>query len=207
LPLHETTAHALIFDWGGVLMRTIDYTPRHVWDAALGMQRGAVESVVHGCPEWIEAQCGRLSTEEYWQAVAWRLGLSVQQREALREAFYSGDRLDTRLVDLVQQQRRQGVRVALLSNNIRELRDDLTEIGLNSLFEPCVISAEIGVMKPERKAYEAVLALVGLPAGRCLFIDDSQANVTGAQTAGLEAVLYTPELDLQAVISQWTAHL
>jgi hypothetical protein len=60
---------ALIFDWGGVIMYTGDYGPRHAWDRRLGLQEGTVESVVHGIPAWREAQLGQVTLDAYWQAV------------------------------------------------------------------------------------------------------------------------------------------
>ncbi|HQE19115.1 MAG TPA: hypothetical protein PK607_11460, partial [Aggregatilineales bacterium] len=59
-------------------MRTEDYSPRHAWDARLGMPTGHVESVVHGIEAWQQAQRGEISVDAYWQAVGRELGLDGQ---------------------------------------------------------------------------------------------------------------------------------
>lgn len=61
---------SIIFDFGGVLMRTIDYTPRHKWDDRLGLPHGSVEKVVHGSESWRQAQVGQMELQGYW--VMWR---------------------------------------------------------------------------------------------------------------------------------------
>ena len=57
-------------------------------------------------------------------------------------------------------------------------------------FDALVISAEIGVMKPDAAAYQAVLAMLGLETHTCIFIDDVAANVTAAQALGLHGILF-----------------
>ena len=58
---------------------------------------------------------------------------------------------------------------------------------LTDMFDKVYFSHEIGQRKPDREAYEAVLNDAGLIAGKTLFIDDLQANIEGAQKAGLLA--------------------
>lgn len=194
---------AVVFDWGGVLMRTEDYTPRHRWDAKLGLPTGAVEKVVHGIPEWGQVQQGQITLDAYWRAVQRRLGLDVEETAALAQGFYRGDRLDADLVTLIRELRRSGVRVALLSNNISALAGEIEELGLGEMFRPQVISADIGVMKPAAGAYQAVLDQLDVDAGNTLFIDDSPANVEGACAVGMHALLFRPDMDLANAVQRW----
>lgn len=184
-------------------MRTQDYAPRLAWDERLGLAPGSVERIVHGIPEWQQAQLGTIAPQAHWQAVAQRLGLSAAKAAALRRDFYSGDQLDEALVALICDARRWGARIGLLSNNTRDLRRELTSLGVDSLFDACVISAEIGAMKPEEAAYWAVLNQLQVHPQRALLIDDSVENVAGAQAVGMEAVHFTPQIDLRAVLEAW----
>ncbi|MDX1994646.1 MAG: HAD family phosphatase [bacterium] len=187
---------ALIFDFGGVLMKTVDYAPRHAWDAQLGLSPGSVERVVHGSESWRLAQCGQLSTADYWQDVAQQLGLSQAQVEQLAVDFYSGDQLDMALIDYLRQVRRMSHPVALLSNDVAELTEKLRRNGIHDLFNPLVISAQIGVMKPAPGAYHAVLKALHLPAEAAIFVDDRLDNVEGARQVGMQAIHYTPDVAL-----------
>ena len=57
-------------------------------------------------------------------------------------------------------------------------------------FDHLVFSYEIGRIKPDHSFFAACLDLVHVPAGSCIFIDDAPANVEGAESAGLKALLY-----------------
>jgi len=194
---------AVIFDWGGVLMRTEDYTPRHNWDRRLGLPAGTIESVVHGIRAWQQAQQGKLSPDAYWAAVGAELKLEADQLNKLRQDFYRGDRLNENLVALIRRLRGDNVAVGLLSNNIADLRKELIQTGLDALFDTVVISAEIGAMKPAPAAYYTVLERLNLSPHEALLVDDSPANVAGAQAVGMKAVLFTPTLELETILSKW----
>jgi len=60
------------------------------------------------------------------------------------------------------------------------------------------VSAEIGLIKPDRRIYDHHVASFDLDAAASLFIDDSQKNVDGAKAAGWQAVLFTDARTLQA---------
>ena len=49
-------------------------------------------------------------------------------------------------------------------------------------------SAEMGLRKPDRAAFEAVTGAIGLAPGSILFFDDLPSNVAGARAAGLQAI-------------------
>lgn len=199
----DNLRRAVIFDWGGVLMRTTDYSPRLGWDARLGQPPGSVEAVVHGIPAWQAAQRGEIGEDAYWAAVGEALGLDAGDLAALRDDFYSGDALDAGLAALIDALRGRGVRVGLLSNNGPALADDLQATGMAGRFDASVISCEIGVMKPDPAAYEAILRRLDVRPEQALFIDDSPANVEGARAVGMSAVHFRPGMDLRERILAW----
>jgi len=184
---------AIVFDWGGVLMRTEDYASRHRWDARLGLSPGSIEAAVHGSPAWRDAQLGKISLDAYWEAVRAELRLDQPSLERLRVDFYSGDRLDAALVATIRQIQGQGLKVGLLSNNSLDLADTLESLGLADLFDAVVISALLGVMKPDPAAYQTILDRLGVLAGEAVMVDDFASNITGAQSVGMSGVLFTPD--------------
>ncbi|MBC7869578.1 MAG: HAD-IA family hydrolase [Chitinophagaceae bacterium] len=181
-------------------MKTTDYTPRHRWDDRLGLPHGTTERIVHGSPSWLQAQVGSLTTTAYWEDIAEQLHLSVDDIQSLADDFYSGDELDLDLIHYIRQQRLAGYKVALLSNDVRELKDKLSQLGIIDLFDPLIISAEIGVMKPAPSAYLAVVEKLNIPANQGVFIDDRLENVEGAHAVGLHAIHYTSDIDLVAAL-------
>jgi putative hydrolase of the HAD superfamily len=58
---------------------------------------------------------------------------------------------------------------------------------LAELFDHRFLSFELGLLKPDIAAFEQVAALLGVPAGRVLFLDDNAVNVAGAVAAGFQA--------------------
>ncbi len=196
--------HLLIFDFGGVLMKTQDYTPRHNWDDRLGLPHGSVESIVHNAGSWIKAQTGVIPVEAYWDDVRQSLGISADQVQQLAIDFYSGDVLDDSLVDLIHRYRAEGHTVALLSNDSLELMPKLRRLNLVDLFDPLVVSAQIGVMKPAVAAYQALLDQANRPANEAVFIDDRAENIAGAEVLGIRGVHYQASMDLENALSSIT---
>ena len=73
-------------------------------------------------------------------------------------------------------------------------------VGIAALFDPLVISGEIGVMKPHAAAYEAVLTRCGRPASEVVFIDDRIENIDGARASGMHGIHYKAGMDLAAAL-------
>lgn len=79
-------------------------------------------------------------------------------------------------------------RIAALSNTNRLHAERFhAEFGLHDDFEALYYSHEIGLVKPDRAAFDHVAERLGAPRERVLFIDDNQINVDGARAAGFRA--------------------
>lgn len=79
-------------------------------------------------------------------------------------------------------------RLACLSNTNRAHVERYEEqFGLISLFEERYLSYEMGMVKPDREAFDHTLGKLGCDPSRVLFLDDNQINVEGALSAGLRA--------------------
>jgi HAD superfamily hydrolase (TIGR01509 family) len=60
--------------------------------------------------------------------------------------------------------------------------------GIADLFDDVVVSADVGMAKPDTQIYALAAHRLGLPASECVFIDDLTANVDAARDAGMHAV-------------------
>lgn len=181
-------------------MKTADHAPRLAWDERLGLPHGSVERVVHGSDAWRQAQTGLIPVEQYWQDVAATLKLNGADLAALRRDFYAGDRLDAALAGLLRRYRAEGFQIALLSNDSTELDAKLHALGITDLFDPLIISAHIGVMKPDARAYEITLERLGRPAPETIFVDDMPANIAAASALGIHALRYVAGMDLAGAL-------
>jgi putative hydrolase of the HAD superfamily len=199
---------AMIFDFGGVLVLTEDSRPRHAWDERLRLPAGSVERAIHHSDLWIQAQLGRVSYRAYWEGVAEMLRMRPEDIPPLRQDYFSGDRLNYRLVSLLRDLKSEGYTVALLANEMAQLRNRLKELQIDTLFDHVLISAEIGVMKPDPTAYRVALQALEAGPQQTILVDDSLVNVRGAQPLGIHTILFRPEIDLRSELMRtWSISL
>jgi putative hydrolase of the HAD superfamily len=92
--------------------------------------------------------------------------------------------------ELIAETRARGFRVALLSNERRSLRATLERWDLAPLFDCIVISAEVGMRKPDPAIFYHAAEGLALPAGTCVFIDDREGNVLAAREVGMHALRF-----------------
>ncbi len=58
-------------------------------------------------------------------------------------------------------------------------------------FDGIVVSGEVRLVKPDARIYRHLLERYGLAAEDCVFIDDSAANVRGAEAVGITGLHFT----------------
>jgi len=184
-----------IFDYGGVLMRTVNPLPRRELERRFGLPRGGAGKAVFGSSLWNEAQLGRISGAEFWADVGQRLGLSAlgtsgEELAEFQSAFWAGDRLDEELVALIRHLRDIGYRTGLLSNAPAGLRQHLEQLGIADAFDAIVVSGCEGLMKPDPAIFEQTLERMGVRPEETVFVDDSRVNVAAAREVGLHAVRF-----------------
>ena len=191
---------ALIFDVGGVLVRTEDRSHRQRLAEELGLSVQELYDAVFHSDAWRLAELGRITNDEHWQAVGRRLGLSrPDEVNAFRAAFFAGDRLDRDLLAFIQQLRGR-YKVALLSNapdSLRRWIADEWHIPADT-FDAIVASAEVGLAKPDPAIYRIALERLGVAPHDALFVDDFAENVEAARALGMEAIHFTSPEALMA---------
>jgi putative hydrolase of the HAD superfamily len=93
------------------------------------------------------------------------------------------------MMDLVARLRAAGLRVAILTNNIREFRELWRPLmPYEELFDDIVDSHEVGLRKPNPAIYELALTRLGATAERTAFLDDVASNVAAAEAVGIRGV-------------------
>ncbi len=192
---------AVIFDFGGVLLRTEDHTGRRRWEQKLGLAEGEAEHIVFNGEMGRKAQHGTITVEELWAWVGDYLDLSAAELAAFRRDFWSGDVLDEALVNLIRKLR-PSHQTALISNAYNDLRTVLTrEFGIADAFDLIVVSAEEGIMKPDPRIFEITWQRLGRQPEETVFIDDFSHNVAGARAVGMHAIHFTPDTDLRTELT------
>lgn len=120
-------------------------------------------------------------------------------RRALRsmyEIYEAHWRLFPESPTALEKIRASGLRMAMLSNasdedNVRRMLDNHR---LESFFDPVVISAAIGIRKPDSRAFRPILAAWNIPAREIVMVGDQLgADILGAKTLGMRSIWLTTE--------------
>ena len=178
----------VFFDFGSVLVRNEDNSQREAWEKRLGLSPGELATIVFRSETAARATVGEVTTAEMWQQIGERLRLDVEQCQQLRTDFFRGNHLNTGLVKFARELRPR-YRLAILSNAWSDARRIFSQIyGLDAIFETMIISAEVGLAKPDPRIYHLAVERLGVSPEEAVFLDDQLKNVVAARTVGLHAV-------------------
>ena len=189
---------AILFDIGGVLVRTVDRAPRQALAEQLCMTSQALEELVFGGESGRQAQLGQIDEAEQWAYACQQTGWPVERVAEFRVQFFAGDRLDTGLLATIQDLH-QDYKTGIISNAMSRTRALIEgPWGMGALFDAIVLSGEVGVMKPDPRIYLLALQQLEVQPGQAVFIDDFQHNIAGAQAIGMHGIHFHSPAQLVA---------
>lgn len=106
-----------------------------------------------------------------------------------REVFLGTLDPNEEMIALMRELREGGLRMAMLTNNVREWEPLWrAKLPVDEIFETVVDSAFVGARKPEARIYELTVERLGLAPEACVFVDDMELNCEAAREHGLRAV-------------------
>jgi len=194
----------IIFDMGDVLLW---YRPLQACLALLenAADAQALYAAFFGGDAWVAVDHGTLDGDAFTTAV--KAQLPTRLHPAV-DMLYAGmpenilipiEGMDA-VVDAVL---RRGFNVYLLSNAgkfMSRRRDVIPHIGR---FHGVMFSGDEGMVKPDPRLYERLMARYGLQAEECLFIEDRENNLLAAAALGWRTHRFTG--DIQALQSELNA--
>lgn len=93
------------------------------------------------------------------------------------------------VVHEIQRLRGENVRLALLTNNVKEFGSSWrATFHVDELFPVVVDSSEVGMRKPDPRIYELTCELIDVAPTSAVFLDDNADNVAAAAALGIETV-------------------
>ena len=199
----KNTIKAVIFDMGGVILRTVDPAPREALAKRLGVPRMDLEMAIFTGPTSLQSEIGELSDIEHWETIAALYHQPVESWPQMYNEFFGGDEVDRELVAYLRGLKGK-VKVGLLSNAWVNGRQKLIKLygDFLDVFDVSVFSSEIGLRKPDERAFQAVLDKLGVEAEESIFVDDVPHNTAGAAEMGIHAVLFKNREDAIQEIDQ-----
>ncbi|MFA5889671.1 MAG: HAD family hydrolase [Actinomycetota bacterium] len=133
--------------------------------------------------------------DDAFSALGYRLPeeLLREVAELDHEALVKSVRIEPETVEVIQQLRKKGLRIGLVSN-VSQLPEllyrDLENFGLRPLFDGIGFSSELGVRKPRPKIFHYVLDAIGVQPDEAVFVGDRLVDdIAGAHAVGMRAVL------------------
>jgi putative hydrolase of the HAD superfamily len=193
---------AVVFDLDGVV--------RH-WDESVnagiedrhGLARGAILDAAFDVELGPAAVTGALDYDTWAERVGERIGCMA----AVREWGEFRGHLDRDTLELVDAVRAGGCRVALLSNATTRLEEDLDVLGITDRFDAIFNTARLGVAKPDLAVYRQVVDLLGVPAERIVFTDDTPDWAHAATEVGLIGIPFTGVTHLREELTRLGVNL
>jgi putative hydrolase of the HAD superfamily len=191
----------LVVDWGGVLTSDLGVALT-AWAEADGIDYPHYQEVMRsllGSGAGEEARFnpvhalerGEIEVPDFERRLAAELatksGVAIPTEGLLARMFERFEHAPD-MVGLVRRAHESGLRTALLSNS---WGNDYPRDGWEQMFDVVVISGEVGMRKPDPEIFEHTLALLGLTAPECVFVDDLDRNVRAAVALGFVGVHHT----------------
>ena len=180
----------VIFDLGGVLVRTEDRAPRATLGLRFDKTYIEMDKVVFGNKSSGRASRGEISAREHMKNVMRSLELPETDEtiQAFYDDFFGGDKMDYAIIDYLRSLQSEYT-TALLSNAWDDLRQLMVKKWkIESAFDQIFISAEIGIAKPDERIYKFTLEKLGIAPEEAVFVDDFIENIEAARVLGMHGI-------------------
>lgn len=136
-----------------------------------------------------ENDYGYLSADDFAVGVASLVGQTVDE---VKDIFARQRVRNPRMFDYVKELRIRGYKTALLTNAGRDMPGSLfSDQELKGMFDAYLVSSQMRLVKPHPGAFSFIAEKLGLETGECVMVDDTEANIEGADAAGMPGVLFT----------------
>jgi epoxide hydrolase-like predicted phosphatase len=212
---------AVISDFGGVLTTPLMHSFAAFQDQtgiraeALGAAMARIAEA-DGAHPLFELEKGRVSEEGFLQRLRGELVVELghePEMHRFKEIYFRALEPNEPMIGLMRDLRERGLRLALLTNNVREWEPLWRSmLPVDEIFELVVDSAFVGMRKPEPGIYELTLermraldGLADLRPSECLFVDDVEVNVEAARELGFQVVRFRSNEQAIADVEQAAA--
>jgi putative hydrolase of the HAD superfamily len=191
----------VVFDLGNVVVR---WDPVLISVRTFGEEKASPEFIrsIFGHPLWLQLNRGEISERDAGRAYCDLLGLELTLMDRFFFHVKDSQALVPGTVDLMERLSKAGYRIFALSDNVREIVLYLRQkYDFWRHFEGVVISAELGVLKPDAKIFGHLLNAFALRPQETIFLDDVLRNVDGARATNMHAVQFVDANQAEAELA------
>ncbi len=190
---------AVIFDVGGVL-NLGNYSSvsirRH---RCLGIHNYISRKLNISLDQWFDsidsvyadAIEGKISQAKTLSVISKNLQISPKKLERLLiQDYHKNFKKNKKLYSLAIKLKKQGYKIAILSDQWGPSRKALIEKKYLENFHPVIISCNVGIRKPNIKIYKLLLRKIKLKPPQCVFIDNQIWNLEPAKKLDIKTILF-----------------
>lgn len=189
---------AIFFDFDGVLTtdKTGSITTLRYLSRATGIEFGRLREVFQEFNRSLNL--GKTTHGAIWPAVCEKLNHQIDI--ALLWAAFQSTPLNAGMFQLARSLRKDHSVGIITDNKVDRIDCLKAYAGLAALFDPIVVSAEVGSDKRGPRIFERALNHLAVAPGECVFIDNSESNLLAPRTLGMNTIYFDDEKnDLQGL--------
>lgn len=179
---------AIIFDCFGVVVGKGIW---HIYDLAGGdsvRDAAYLDEVLH------KANSGQISSDEFHEAITAKLPIEPDE---WKELAAREEQPNVELLEHIRDELKPKYRIGFLSNVNHGVIDRKLPKEWQVLFDDMIISAEVGLVKPDPEIFKLAAKNLGVQPEECLFTDDLEKYLAGAQSVGMKTILYKDFTDFK----------
>jgi len=193
---------AICFDLDGVYFTSAGFSSFKQAICDMGVSKEDVDYILHGEP--MEAfKCGEVEEEAFWEHAIqyWRIPIG---RAALLELLPKGYEVNQEVEDFRARLKEGGYQVCICSNNFTT-RVRLLDKKFNFLskFDVAVFSYDVGVLKPNKEIFRALVEKLNCLPEEIVYSDDNEDKLVGAKELGIQCFVYE---DFESFKQQLISH-
>lgn len=191
---------AVLFDFGGVLVRMVDDRPRQQLAEQLGVSLSYLDNLVYFSTSARQASRGEIPVRMHWEAVRETLGIQLEDMPGFLKHYWSADDVNWELLEYIRSLH-PAYKVGLLSNAWDDLRQTMHERwNIDGLFDEMIISAEVKIVKPDPRIFHLAVDKLEVRPEEAVFVDDTADNVIAAQRENIQAIQFIDTRQTLAVL-------
>jgi len=144
---------------------------------------------------------GEITPQEFYERVVHKLKAKIDYDEffSIYNDVFS---LNPPVLEIMKRLK-VNYKLVLLSNTdvmrFEFVREIFPEV---MIFDEYVLSFEVGFMKPHPQIYRDALKKAGTKAEECIFIDDREENIQGAEELALKGILFESQANLESTLQE-----
>ncbi len=133
---------------------------------------------------------GKITEDAFWQKLIANYNLPIDKeslKNLVREQMIEVE--GTR--EIIETLKSNGYKLGLLSIHAKEWINHVEgQFDFHKLFHSVMYSFEVGLSKPDEKAFSLILTKLGVSPDECLFIDDFIGNIEAAAKLGMKTIQF-----------------